>query len=79
VFAEPAQDREAVRVGEHDVQDGDVDVGPRLVVERLAAIGRGEHVEACEAQRSRQELADRGFVVYHEDRCLWLLVRHADH
>jgi hypothetical protein len=58
---------EAVAVRHHHVKQDEVRPGTCGRAHRLGAGGRGHHLEASETQRARQEIPDRGLVVYHQD------------
>ena len=77
--AQAPADLEPVGLGHQDVEDDRVRrrVGER--VERLRPVGGELHAVAVHPQRAIQRVADRGFVVHHEDahrRILWELTEN---
>ena len=70
VGAQALHDREAVAVGEHDVEDHEVGAECRR---RLQGVGAGAghlDVEAFVAQGGRDEVGDVRLVVDDEDSCI---------
>src|ERR1039457_2397905 len=66
VPAQPADYLEPVDVGQHHVQDEQVEGAVPGEAERVRSVLRGGHLEAEEAQRSGDGLSQEELVVYHE-------------
>ena len=64
---QPAADLETVHVGHHDVEQDDVAFGARADLERLGAVGGGQHVEIFGRQPGFQQLDVGGNVVDDQD------------
>ena len=65
--AQPPGDREAVHVGEHDVEDDEVGVvRSDALVRAVRAVAGDRHLEPGEAQGGGEQLADVGLVLDDE-------------
>jgi hypothetical protein len=66
VPAQPAYDVEPVEVGQHHVQDNQVERAVPGQPQRVGAVGGGGHVEAQEPQRGGHRVAQERLVVDHQ-------------
>ena len=70
VGAQSLHDREAVAVGEHDVEHHEVGAERRRRLQRVGAGAGDLDVEAFVAQGGRDEVGDVRLVVDDEDSCI---------
>ena len=75
-LAQLAGHREAVEVGEHDVEDDEVGIASGGEVERGGSVGGHRHLETGEPERGREQLTDVRLVLDDEQAGLWLGLRH---
>src|SRR5215469_14680472 len=64
--AQPADDLESIRVGQHDIEHHQIEWPGSRLPQRVSRGIRRRHLEAEEAQRGRDGVAQEGLVVYHE-------------
>ena len=68
--AQPARHLHAVELGQPEVEDDEVGVERRRLVERRLAVGGDAHLVALQAQRALQDLGD--LLVVFDDEHAWV-------